>query len=382
MIDMCEKIFVYPPMDFRWDENINNPFQDSANTFVQLQERNIRPNETISVIQLNTNQKFEPTWNHIARCSSSCRPTLQFCHDHSRHFVTYHFHEELDRKLRTVKVSSRELQNTHFRPTEMSIHYEEATKYLLTKWPTKHAFFATIQHRAMATFKDFLHDGKREEFERFLAELSQRYRTIIEARSMDANKTFVNKVVQFCREHSCVAAAVNEGFFSSMVSKGKSFLGLGEKSLPTPDPQSDFSKRQKKCTDRCTSLDVLLKALEHKCSSAEQISDLIHTLETFSTPEIFAYAIHWINAHDVQHRIKELWREHHQRDLIHIYDDNCKEVREFFANELHQWLQINACDYDEIRRSEMKLNFLDFNPIMDVEGNITDFKFMKKSLEM
>jgi hypothetical protein len=30
----------------------------------------------------------------------------------------------------------------------------------------------------------------------------------------------------------------------------------------------------------------------------------------------------------------------------------------------------------------MKLNFYDFTPIMDVEGNISDFKFMKRPLEM
>lgn len=369
-------------MDLQWDKNITNPFQDSANTYVQLQERNIRPNETISIAQLNTNQKLEATTNILVQCSSSCRPYLQLCQDHSRHFITYHFHEEIDRKVKSVKISNRDLQNDCYRSTEISIDYEEATKYLMTKWPNKHTFFATIQHRAMATFKHFLRDNKQQEFEQFLSALSQRYKTIIEAKSLDTNKAFVSKLIQFCREHSCVAAAMNEGFVASLVSKSKSILGLGDKSSPIPDPHSDFSKRQKKCSESCTSLDIILRNLERTCSSADKISELLSTLKKFGTPELFSYSIHWINIDDVRRKIKDLWREHHQRDLLHVYDDHCKDAREIFANELNQWLQSNTCDYDEIHRSEMKFNFYDFTPIMDVEGNISDFKFMKKPLEM
>jgi hypothetical protein len=369
-------------MDLQWDKTITNPFQDSANTYVQLQERNVRPNETISIGKLNTNQKLEATTNILVQCSSSCRPYLELCQDHSRHFVTYHFHEETDRKVKTVKVSNRDLQNDCYRSMEISIDYEEANKYLMTKWPTKHIFFATIQHRAMATFKHFLHDNKQQEFEQFLSDLSQRYKTIIEAKSLDTNKAFVSKLIQLCREHSCVAAAVNEGFVASLVSKGKSLLGLGDKSSPVLDPHSDFSKRHKKCSESCTSLDIILKNLERNCSSTEKIPELLNTLKKFSTPELFVYSIHWISIDDLRRKIKDLWREHHQRDLIHIYDDYCNDAREIYATELNQWLQSNTCNYDEIHRSEMKFNFYDFNPIMDVEGNIRDFKFIKKPLEM
>jgi len=274
------------------------------------------------------------------------------------------------------------LLNDCYRSTDLSVNYEEATKYLMTKWPTKHVFFANIQHRAMATFKHFIRDNKQQEFEQFLSDLSQRYKTIITTKSLDTNKLFVNKLIQICRECSCVASALNDGFFSSMVSKGKSILGFGSHSLPTPDSNSDFSKRHKKCSESCTSLDIILKNLERTCSSSDQISDLINTLKKFGTPEIFVYSIHWINVDDVRRKIKDLWREHNQRDLLHVYDDHCKDAREIFANELNQWLQINTCDYDEIHRSEMKLNFFDFNSIMDIEGNISDFKFMKKIFEM
>jgi hypothetical protein len=379
---MCEKILVFPPIDLQWDTNITNPFQDSANTYVQLQERNVHPNETISIVQLNTNQKLEPTINILVRCSSSCRPHLQLCQDHSRHFVSYHFHEETDQKMKTVKVSTKDLSNDCYRSTEMSINYEEATKYLMTKWPTKHMFFASIQHRAMATFKHFIRDNKQQEFTQFVSDLSQRYKTIIEAKSLDTNKSFVSKLIQFCREHSCAASAMDEGFLASVVSKGKSILGFGDKSLPTFDSTTDFSKRHKKCSESCTSFDILLKNLERTCSSADQISDLINTLKKFGTPEIFVYSIHWINVDDVRRKLKDSWREHHQRDLLHVYDDHCKDARDIFATELNQWLQLNTCDYDEIHRSEIKLNFFDFQPIMDVEGNISDFKFMQKPLEM
>jgi hypothetical protein len=274
------------------------------------------------------------------------------------------------------------LLNDCYRSTDLSVNYEEATKYLMTKWPTKHVFFANIQHRAMATFKHFIRDNKQQEFEQFLSDLSLRYKTIFTTKSLDTNKLFVNKLIQICRECSCVASALNDGFFSSMVSKGKSILGLGSHSLPTPDSNSDFSKRHKKCSESCTSLDTLLKNLERTCSSSDQISDLINTLKKFGTPEIFVYSIHWINVDDVRRKIKDLWREHIQRDLLNVYDDHCKDAREIFANELNQWLQINTCDYDEIHRSEMKLNFFDFNSIMDIEGNISDFKFMKKTFEM
>ena len=281
-----------------------------------------------------------------------------------------------------MKVSNRDLQNNCYRSSEIAIDYQEAMKYLMTKWPTKHVFFATIQHRAMATFKHFLRDGKQEEFERFLSALSQRYKTIVNVRSVDTNKAFVNKLVHIFRERSCVAAAMNEGFFSTMVSRGRSIFGFGDRPLPIPDPQSDFSKRHKRCSDSCICLDILFKNLEQTCSSADQISDLIRTLQTYSTPEIFAYCIHWINVDDVRRTIKDLWRVHNQRDLAHVYDDFCQDARVTFANELNQWLEMNTCDYDEIHRLEMKLNFLDFSPIMDIEGNINDFKFLKKSLEM
>ena len=379
---MCEKILVFPPMDLQWETNITNPFQDSANTYVQLQERNIRPNETISIIQLNTNQKLEPSTNILVNCSASCRPNLQLCQDHSRHFVKYHFHEEIDHKVKTVKVSTRDLSNDCYRSVEISITYEDAIKSLLTKWPTKHIFFSTIQHRAMVTFKHFIRDNKQEEFEQFLTNLSQRYKSITEAKSLDTNKSFVKQLIQICREHTCAASALNEGFLSSVVSKGKSIFGLGGPSLPTPDASSDFSKRHKKCSESCTSLDILLKNLERKCSSSDHIRELIDTLKKYATPEIFVYSIHWISVDDIRRKIKDLWREHNQRDLLNVYDDNCRDAREIFAIELNQWLQHNTCDYDEIHRSEMKFIFYDFNSIMDIEGNINDFKLKKSSFEM
>lgn len=381
-MDICEKILVFPSIDLEWDKNITNPFQDSANTYVQLQERNIRPNETISIVKLNTDQKLEPTNNILIQCSSSCRPNLQLCQDHSRHFVTYHFHKEIDRKIKTIKVSTRDLSNDCYRSSEISVDCEEATKYLITKWPIKHAFFANIQHRAMVTFKQFIQDNKQEEFEQLLVTLSQSYKTIIEARSLNVNKLFVNKLIQICHEYSCVASALNDGFFASMITKGKSLFGLGSHTLPTLDPGSDFSKRHKRCSESCTSLDIILKNLERICSPADHISEFINILKKYSTPEIFVCSIHWINVDDVRRKIKDLWREHNQRDLPQIYDENCKEAREIFANELNQWLQINTCDYDEIHQSEMKFHFFDFNPIMNIEGNINYFKFTKKPFDM
>jgi hypothetical protein len=181
--------------------------------------------------------------------------------------------------VKNVKVSTRDLLNNCYRSTELSVDYEEATKYLMEKWPTKHVFFANIQHRAMTTFKHFIRDNKQQEFEQFLVDLSQRYKTIIATKSLDTNKLFVNKLIQICREFSCAASALNDGFFSSMVSKGKSILGLSSNSLPTPDSNSDFSKRHKKCSESCTSLDILLKNLERICSSNDQILDLINTLK-------------------------------------------------------------------------------------------------------
>jgi hypothetical protein len=252
----------------------------------------------------------------------------------------------------------------------------------MEKWPTKHIFFANIQQRAMITFKHFIQDNKQQEFEQVLSDLYQRYKTIIEAKSLDTNKSFVNKLIEITREHSCAAAALDDGFFASVVSKGKSLLGLGSNSLLTLDTNSDFSKRHKKCSESCTALDILLKNMERNCSSSDQISELIDTLKKFATPQIFVYSIHWIHVDEVRRLIKDLWRTHHERDLLHVYDDHCKDEREVFANELNHWLQINSCDYDEIPRSEMKFNFFDFNPIMDTEGNISDFKFMKKTFEM
>lgn len=331
---------------------------------------------------MNTNQKLESTNNILVQCSSSCRPHLQLCQDHSRHFVTYHFHQETDHKLKTIKVSNKDLSNNCYRSTEILINYETATQYLMEKWPTKHIFFANLQHRAMITFKHFIQENKQQEFEQILSDLSQRYKAIIEEKSSATSESFVNELIQICRKNSCAAAALNDGFLASMVSVGKSFLGLGSNSPPILDSDSDLSKRHKKCNEGCTTLDTLFKNLDRSCSSTDQISELIETFKKFGTSEMFVYSIHWANVADVRKSIKHLWRVHNQRDLLHVYDDHCEDVRQVLAKELNDWLQINTCDYDEIHRSEMKLNFFDFNPIMDTEGNINDFKFMKKTFEM
>jgi len=156
-----------------------------------------------------------------------------------------------------------------------------------------------------------------------------------------------------------------------MFSKDKSLFGFGSNSLHTHNPDNDFSQRYKKCSESCTTLDAILHNLDRNASPVDQIPELINRLKTFSTPEIFVYSIHWINVDDVRRHIKHLWREHIQRDLLHVYDDHCKEAREAFASELNQWLQVNTCDYDEIYRSEIKLSFSDFHPIMDTEGNVS-----------
>ncbi|CAF1188302.1 unnamed protein product [Didymodactylos carnosus] len=97
MLDICEKIIVISSVDIRCDDALVNPFQDSANTYVQLQERHTRPNETVTITKLKKNQSSYSVPECDEKCTNFCQQHLiAYYHERQRHCYSYHLCEAIE----------------------------------------------------------------------------------------------------------------------------------------------------------------------------------------------------------------------------------------------------------------------------------------------
>lgn len=261
--DTCEKILVLPPESLESEETIENPFQDTASTCLQLQQRPVCQNEKISIKQLNTEQNVSVNYNSSKVCSVSCQPCPKLSQDWVPHFVTYHFYQKNAQKPKCVKLLRKLLKENCPASEHVSITYDEAMKYL-KKWSDKHASFADIERRATEVFKTFVHNDNQDEFQEYIKKISELY-------NQAKHKILQDRIKLLIDENSCTKFAKGGADSSNIGNKsmrdgmhGSSCNTTNERSLAdSASVITNSTNSDKSCTASCISISGYLENNKH-----------------------------------------------------------------------------------------------------------------------
>ncbi|CAF1113523.1 unnamed protein product [Didymodactylos carnosus] len=251
MIDVCEKIIVMPPAELEWDPAMTNPFQDSANTYVQLQERSVHPNETISIMEINKNQSSYNLSYCDTKYTHFCRQQLNVCsHDHQRYLYSYHLRKDIELTRRQNSVNTKDLENSLIHSKDILIDYDRASRTAQEKW-MKPSYFQNFKQRSLNVFQRFVFDRKQIEFEDLLTNIVNAYDNLVTRKLLEKEKRLAEKVVKVCQLHSCSLkfSKKHHGFFSHVASTFRSIFDISEE--PPSKFELDYRARTERCSDIC-----------------------------------------------------------------------------------------------------------------------------------
>lgn len=381
MIDVCEKIIVIPSDSTICDSNIANPFQDTANTAVHVQERSVRPNETITISLLNDAQQFSvPSYSTECDTTSKiCHSQIHMTHDHTRFLYILHIHGDIEVTNKQVIVSSDDLENSnsYWQKPKKLLDYERAINIVRTTW-NKPELFRNLKERSIKVFHSFVPDEKNEEFIQVLDNIHEQYQSLIANKLIEADHLHARQTYEKSIEYSCKERVYGEetGFFH----------GLKQALLPDDDPVPsnpivwNHMERTDKCSDSCRTTGDIIRSMSLASLSSDNINDLQKNLEKIS-PKSLQIMIHKDRANKFYDDTKKSWQKHVKMRMDKLIDE-LNDVRQSFIIELIQWLNKYTQTTIKTPRFNLNFTFYDINPIADVEANVNDFKISQKGFEI
>ncbi|CAF1018029.1 unnamed protein product [Adineta ricciae] len=377
MLDVCERIVVIPPDGIENETNTTNPFQDTVNTTVHLQERSVRPNETISISQLN-NSQVPP---HIDNCrdrhnslESRCDTQIRVLQDHTQFLYMHHLHSNTESKKKEIIVSSKDLENS-YRNSNKPIDYDKAITYVEGSW-FKPDLFSTLKDRAMKVFREFIPDEEHAAFVTLLDEIHERYQSITRDNLVKANEQYIKQLVKQFKDHSCLKYYNGQEFKKDSCgsSVGRDLSNSLETSI------SDYTKSGTKCSSSCVTVDYIVKSIHQVGNCSDKIYELQELLQKYE-PESLQYMMHKDRNSQLYDDIKKSWQKYLQKRDVSLTDSQ-KDIRQSSINELVLWLNQRAQKTTHTSHFDLNCNFYEINPIIDVEANVGDFKISRKPFQL
>lgn len=380
MLDVCEKIIILPSNDIIYDTMIANPFQDSANTAVHVQERSVRPNETITITLLNDAQPFSLPNYHSScnKTSDICHSQVRMTHDHTRFLYTLHVHSDVDITKKQVIVSTQDLENTnsYFQKSKL-LDYEKAIHIVRTTW-NKPDLFGTLRDRALKVFHSFVPDEQTAKFIQFIESIQEQYRSMIATKLTTANHLCAEQIYERSNEYSCMKRVMNGNV--GFVSDVKEIFGFGDVSNPEESATLGHAMQTEKCSDSCRTVENILKSVSMSCLSSDHIDELQSSLKEISSSSL-QIKIHKDRANRFYDDVKKVWQKHMRKRMDYITDE-LEEARQALIDQLILWLSDHTQRTTKTLRFDLDLTFYEINPIANIEANITDFKLNRKGFEL
>lgn len=375
MLDVCEKIIVIPSNDVICDSTMVNPFQDTVNTAIHVQERSVRPNETITISLLNNTQPLPPPASGSA-CNTTanlCHNQLRMTHDHSRFLYSFHIHGEIEVSNKQIIVSSQDLENSFWNKQKL-LDYEKTTQIVRTTW-SKAEIFSTLKERAMKVFHLFVPDDQNVHFIQLLDNIDEQYRSLIMNHLSEANFNFAQVLHKHSKEFSCFHRVYED---EGIIDQIKTLFS--DDPLSNERPIRSHIERAPKCVDSCRTVGDILRSISLASPSSDCFDELQHNLEKTS-PDALQIIIHKDRTSKFFEEMKRTWLTH-VRKRMNIVIDELNDVRYSFIAELIQWLNNHSQRTIQNPRFDLNLSFYEINPITDVEANVADFKLSRKGFEL
>ena len=376
ILDVCEKIIVIPSDDIICDSTLANPFQDTVNTAIHVQERSVRPNETITISLLNDTQSLAPL-SSSSGCNATtdlCHPQLRMTHDHSRFLYTCHIHSEIEVTQKQAIISSQDLENSYWSKQKL-LDYEKAIAIVQNTW-AKPEIFRTLKERAMKVFHFFIPDDHNAEFIQFLKDIEEQYQSLIMDHLNEVDLHLAQGLYERSKENSCLQRTYEDD--AGLLDRLKTLF-----SDDTPRVKTlveCHTKRTSKCSDSCRTVGDILRSISLASLHSDRFGDLQHNLEKTSSDALQIF-IHKDRTGKFFDEMKRTWITHVRRRMDAVVDE-LDDVRCSFIFSLIQWLNKHSQRTIETPRFDLNLSFYEINPIINVEANAADFKLSRKSFDV
>jgi hypothetical protein len=380
MLDVCEKVIVIPSDDIICDSAIANPFQDTANTAVHVQERSVRPNETITISLLNDTQPLS-----LSSYSSACNATSNICHsqlhmthDHTRFLYEFHIHSDIEITNKQIIVSLQDLENSNsYWQKQKLLDYERAIYIVRTTW-NKPELFRTLKERSMKVFHLFVPDEQNAVFMQLLDSIDEQYQSLIANKLIEADRRVAQQVYERSKEYSCMERVHGDG--TGFVYELKQAFLLDDDPLHSEPITWNYTARTEKCSDSCRTVSDVFRSISLASVSTDHFNELQNTLEKISSDGLQTM-IHKDRASKFYDDVKRTWQKHVKKRMDTLIDE-LDDVRQSFISELIQWLNKHTQPTTKTLRFDLNFTFYEINPIADVEANVTDFKLSRKAFEL